>query len=131
MSGQRGHWPGRKTGDSSVTYLELQALVDSSRLELADSALHAPGASFGGQAFYPDFVDKAAVLLVRLVKNHPLIDGSKRAGWVARRVFVEINGWSWATYPGVDESEAAVLAVASGGWDVQRTALWLRGLLKS
>jgi Fic family protein len=32
---------------------------------------------------YPDFVDKAAVLLVRLVKNHPLPDGNKRAAWVS------------------------------------------------
>ena len=39
--------------------------------DLADSALHAPSASFGDEEFYPDFCDKAAVLLVRLVKNHP------------------------------------------------------------
>jgi hypothetical protein len=33
-------------------------------LDLADSALHAPAAGFGETEFYPDFVDKAAVLIV-------------------------------------------------------------------
>jgi prophage maintenance system killer protein len=39
-------------------------------LSLADSALHAPAAGFGETDFYPDFVDTAAVLLVRVAKNH-------------------------------------------------------------
>lgn len=51
----------------AVTGIDLEPLVASSQLDLADSALHAPAASFGGQEFYPDFVDKAAALLVRLV----------------------------------------------------------------
>ena len=38
-------------------------------IDLADSALHAPAGSWGEEDFYPDFVDKAAVLLVRLAKN--------------------------------------------------------------
>jgi death-on-curing protein len=37
-----------------------------------DSALHAPHGEFGGQEFYPDFIDKAAVLAVRIARNHPL-----------------------------------------------------------
>ncbi len=37
-----------------------------SRLDLLDSALHAPLASFGGEEFYPKFVDKAAVLTLLL-----------------------------------------------------------------
>jgi len=36
-------------------------------------------ASFRGEEFYPDFVDKAAVLVVRLAKNHSLTNGNKRA----------------------------------------------------
>ena len=45
---------------------------------LAESALHAPAAGFGGVEFYPDMIDKAAVLCVRLARNHPLPDGNKR-----------------------------------------------------
>jgi prophage maintenance system killer protein len=40
----------------------------------------------GGEEFYPDFCDKAAVLLVRLAKNHHLLDGNKRAAWVTLRI---------------------------------------------
>jgi death-on-curing protein len=65
------------------------------------------------------------VLIVRLAKNHPLPDGNKRASWVALRVFIEINGWSWSDYPSVDEAEQVVLAVASGEWDEERIAEWL------
>ena len=63
-------------------------------LMVTSGTLHAPAAGFGETEFYPAFVDKAAVLIVRLAKNHPLPDGNKRAAWVALRMFVEINGWS-------------------------------------
>jgi prophage maintenance system killer protein len=48
--------------------------------------MHAPSAAFGEQNLYPDFVDKAAVLLVRLARNHPLLYGNKRAAWVTLRL---------------------------------------------
>jgi prophage maintenance system killer protein len=37
-----------------------------------------PLAGFGDQDFYPDLIDKAAVLTCRLGWNHPLPDGNKR-----------------------------------------------------
>ena len=49
-----------------VTGTEAAVLVKAARVELADSALHAPAAGFGDQDFYPDVVDKAAVLTCRL-----------------------------------------------------------------
>ena len=65
------------------------------------------------------------MLIVRLAKNHPLPDGNKRVAWVALRMFVEINGWSWSARPTVDEAEQVVLAIAAGEWDEDRTAQWL------
>ena len=114
-----------------VTGLELATILKVTNLDLADSALHAPAAGFGDTDFYPDFVDKAAVLLVRLARNHPLPDGNTRAAWVALRVFVDINGWRWDPKPGVDEAEAAVLALAAGEWDEATTATWLQDHLRS
>lgn len=111
---------------AEVTGLDVKTLSNSTKLGLADSALHAPAASFGGEEFYPDFCEKAGVLLVRLAKNHPLLDGNKRAAWVTLRLFIEMNSWHWTDYPPVDEAEQVVLAVASGEWDEQRTASWLR-----
>lgn len=110
----------------SVTGLDIDTLIKATKLDLADSALHAPSAGFGDTDFYPDFVDKAAVLLLRLARNHPLLDGNKRTAWVSLRVFVESNGWGWQPVPTVDDAEQAVLAVASGEWDEARTAEWLR-----
>jgi death-on-curing protein len=73
-----------------VTGLDARTLVTATKLDLADSALHAPSAGFGEQDLYPEFVDKAAVLLVRLAKNHPLLDGNKRAAWVTLRLFIDM-----------------------------------------
>jgi prophage maintenance system killer protein len=35
---------------------------------------------------------KAAALLQSVVKNHPLIDGNKRLGWLSTAVFLDLNG---------------------------------------
>lgn len=114
---------------AEVTGLDVQAIVSLPNLGLAESALHAPAAGFGDYEFYPDFVDKAAVLLARLARNHPLPDGNKRAAWVSLRLFVELNGWSWSPAPSVDDAEHAVLAVTSGEWGHEQIAAWLRARL--
>jgi len=114
-----------------ITGIEVPVLMKMSRLSLADSALHAPQAGYGDVDLYPDFVDKAAVLLVRLAMNHPLPDGNKRAAWVSMRMFVAINGWSWDPYPEVDDAERTVMAIASGELGEAAAADWLRRYLVS
>lgn len=109
-----------------ISGLSAKTITKVTRLDLADSALHAPAAGLGETEFYPEFIDKAAVLIVRLAKNHPLPDGNKRAAWVALRLFVEINDWQWTSTPTVEEAAAAVLAIAAGQWDETRAAVWLR-----
>lgn len=112
-----------------VTGLEAEAVTKTANLSLADSALHAPAAEFDETEFYPEFIDKAAVLVVRLTKNHPLADGNKRAAWVSLRLFVEINKWSWNPTPTVDEAEQAMIAIASGERSEAEVAAWLQRLL--
>ena len=92
--------------------------------------MHALSTSFSNEEFYPDFCDKAAVLLVHLAKNHPLLDGNKRVVWVTLRLFI-MNAWHWTEYPSIDEAEKAVLAEAAGEWDEARTASWLRGRIEA
>ena len=111
---------------TEVTGLDATTIISAANLNLADSALNAPAAEFGGEEFYPDFVDKCAVLAVRLAKNHALPDGNKRVCWVALRLFIEINGWVWTTRPSIDYAEQTVLAVASGTLDEDGLADWLR-----
>ena len=73
----------------AVTGIDAHDLVHVSRSDLLDSALHAPQAGFGDTDLYPSLVEKAAVLCVRIAKNHPLPDGNKRLAWMAMVVFLE------------------------------------------
>ena len=57
---------------AAVLDLPEETVVKMARLDLAESALHAPQAGWGEVEFYPDLPMKAAVLLVRLAKNHAL-----------------------------------------------------------
>jgi death-on-curing protein len=114
---------------AEVTGLDVNTVTKVTNLNLADSALHAPAAGFGDVEFFPDFIDKAAVLLVRLAKNHPLPDGNKRAAWVSMRMFIAVNGWTWRAQPDIDDAETTVLAVAAGKFDEAAVAGWLRQFL--
>lgn len=51
---------------------------------LAESALAAPRAGFGDVEVYPTILEKAAILLERLARNHPLPDGNKRTAFFVR-----------------------------------------------
>ena len=92
---------------------------------LAESALHAPAAGFAGVEFYPDVIDKAAVLCVRLAPNHPLPDGNKRVAYLALVEFLARNGVE-GTPPSVDETVATVEGVAAGEISDRELADWLR-----
>ena len=110
-----------------VTGLDAATLVKASRVDLADSALHAPAAGFGDEDFYPDIYDKAAVLCCRLAWNHPLPDGNKRGAWASLIVLIDLNDGRWdPDPPDVDEAEAAMLAVAAREVDESWLADWQR-----
>jgi death on curing protein len=47
---------------AAVLDLPEETVVKMARLDLAESALHAPQAGWGEAEFYPDFAMKAAVL---------------------------------------------------------------------
>jgi death-on-curing protein len=95
------------------------------RIVLADSALHAPAASFGGVEAYPDLLDKAAVLCVHLARNHPLPDGNKRVAYLAMLEFLARNDIEWVP-PSVDETVATIEGVAAGTVSERELVDWLR-----
>ncbi len=107
----------------AVTGLDLTTLARSPRIDVLDSALHAPQASFGGQELYPEFIDKAAVLAVRIARNHPLLDGNKRLAWGCLVMFVMLNGHQLIVP--ADDAVATILAVAAGDVDEPALAHWL------
>ncbi len=110
-----------------ATGFAAQDLARSGRLDLADSALHAPQAGFDDQDFYPDIYDKAAVLCWRLARNHPLPDGNKRAAWATLTLFIDLNEGQWEPGPpDIDDAERTMVAVAAGEIDETQLADWLR-----
>jgi len=108
---------------AEVTGLPVETVARSARLDLLDSALVAPEASFGGQEFYQGFEAKAAVLCVRIAKNHPLLDGNKRLAWMCLRMFCELNSYRLTSTD--DDAVAFMLEVAAGTIGVDEVTQWL------
>lgn len=109
-----------------VTGIDANTLINASRVDLADSALHAPQAGFDDTDFYPGLLDKAAVLTCRIAWNHPLPDGNKRAAWACLVLFLDLNNYSWTDgQPDTDEAVGAMLAVAARDVDEAWMASWL------
>ena len=110
-----------------VTGIDAATLIKASRVDLADSALHAPQAGFDDTDFYPDVIDKAAVLACRIAWNHPLPDGNKRAAWACLVLFLDLNDGRWRTdQPDADDAVETMIAVAERDVDEARLAGWLR-----
>lgn len=111
----------------AVTGIYAETLSKGSRVDLLDSALHAPQASFGGEEFYPDLLVKAAVLVVRIARNHPLPDGNKRLAWMCLNMFLQLNGHTIVCSQ--DQAVEFMLGVAAGEHDEETAAEWLTGKL--
>ena len=90
--------------------------------DLLDSALARPLnlVAYGD----PDVCELAAYYCVGLAKNHPFVDGNKRAAFLALGLFLYSNGQRLVASQA--EATLAVLAVASSEWDEPTLAAWLR-----
>lgn len=90
---------------------------------LLESAAHRPRTSVFGEDAYPDLHTKAAALLESLVRNHALVDGNKRLGWLATFVFYRLNGHLLDAPE--DPAYDLVIATAEGRTDVATIAATL------
>lgn len=97
-------------------------------LGLLGSAAARPQASAFGDDAYPDVWTKAAALLHSVVKNHPLVDGNKRLGWLACAVFLDVNGVD-PTNSSNDGVYELVMRVASEPIEVAELAALLHALV--
>ena len=71
-----------------------------------------------------DLAVLAAAYAFGLARNHPFVDGNKRAAFLAVGVFLAINGHRLTATP-IDAIEA-ILALASGSLDEAQFADWIR-----
>lgn len=99
----------------------LPGLRDSALLE---SALAMPRATFDGELLHSTPFEAAAAYLFHLARNHPFVDGNKRAALAAALVFLWLEGY------GVEVDDDAltdlVVGVASGDVAKSETAVFLQ-----
>lgn len=95
---------------------------------LLGSAVARPQTTAFGDDAYSDIWTKAASLLQSIVKNHALIDGNKRLGWLSTAVFLEINHVEVSAASN-DEVFDLVIDVAAGQPSVDEIAQRLRQLI--
>ena len=124
--------------DRPIEYLDLEDLLDLAErlfgptppirdIGLLGSAVARPQTTAFGADAYPDLWTKAAALLLSIVKNHALVDGNKRLGWLATAVFLDINGIDLSVASNTDVYEL-VMKVAGGNHTIDEVAQRLSGL---
>jgi death-on-curing protein len=70
-----------------------------------------------------DLAALAAAYAFGLARNHPFVDGNKRAAFLAMMVFLRKNGVRFAPDPA--EAAAAILALAAGEVGEEGLARWI------
>jgi death-on-curing protein len=123
------HWIDRRAlvllhGENLAEHGGRAGAVDEGLLE---SALARPRQIFTYEAS-PDLPRLAAAYAAGLIRDHPFVDGNKRAAFLAAGLFLELNGFRFAVSQ-VDATRA-VLALAAGEMKEQEFASWIRGHTK-
>ncbi|MBL7081318.1 MAG: type II toxin-antitoxin system death-on-curing family toxin [Candidatus Omnitrophica bacterium] len=91
---------------------------------LLESAVARPQATFGGEDLYPDIFSKTAALGHSLVCNHSFVDGNKRTGYMAMRLFLNINRYEIKA--SVEEKYKFVIEITKKIRKEKSIAEWLK-----
>lgn len=70
---------------------EMIGIKDAAALNMA---VNQPKQYVFGREVYPSTFDKAAILVINLIKRHPFQNANKRTALVAMMTFLKINGIS-------------------------------------
>jgi death-on-curing protein len=96
---------------------------------LLESAVAAPQATMMGRPMIEDPIEVAAAYLFYLCRNHPFVDGNKRAALATCLVFLGQNGLLPEQKIDDDALEAFVLDVAASRIDRDETTRRLKALV--
>ena len=89
-------------------------LKDLNALEMAVDRVNT---SAFGEEVYPSIYEKAAILMIQLIKKHPFHNANNRTALMSALVFLRINGYSFVL-PQQDEVDLVVyIATFSGDFD--------------
>ena len=91
---------------------------------LLESAVATPAQQFGGQYLHPDIPSMAAAYAFHICRNHPFVDGNKRAATAAMIAFLSDNDWVFEAT--ADEAEAVIFRLAAGSLDKPAFTDWVR-----
>ena len=94
---------------------------------LLESAVAAPQVTIGGYSPFADLAEVAAAYLFYLCRNHPFLDGNKRAALGACLVFLRLNGVE--PKPDSEKWESLTFAIADARIDRDEATKQLRTLL--
>lgn len=92
-------------------------------LELIESAIGRPQATFDGDNLYKTIFDKAAALLQSLLKNHPFVDGNKRTALTSAGIFLKLNGYQLINNH--DKEVNFALKIGNKHQSIEQIAEWL------
>jgi death-on-curing protein len=108
----------------AVLGIDAGRIARATRIPLAEAALAAPFASFEGNERYTDPIQRAAILALRIMRNHPLPDGNKRVALLMMDMYLEEQGLRLtATLTGIDR---AFRGIADGHLSEADFVSWLR-----
>ena len=71
----------------------------------------------------PSLFDLAAATCAGIVKNHPFVDGNKRAGALAAAAFLDLNGYD--LQPAEPEVVTMIMGLAAGEIEEDTLARWI------
>lgn len=95
---------------------------------LLDAALARPRQLWAYRQPRPDIASIGAAYAAGIIRSHPFVDGNKRAGYIACRLFLRLNGYDLE----VDLSARylAILGLADGSLDEDAFEAWVRANAK-
>lgn len=91
---------------------------------LLDSALAQPKMTVGGKFVHKSLFDKAAAYGFHVCKNHPFVDGNKRAAFVLMDIFLQKNGREIVANE--EEAYSMMMSLASGKLTKAQLSKWLK-----
>jgi death-on-curing protein len=95
---------------------------------LLESALARPRNLLAYSEAKPDFAALAAAYAFGICRNHPFVDGNKRAAFVVCRTFLLLNGFDLEASR--EEKYLTFLKLAEGTISEEALASWMRERLK-